>query len=138
MNNQNNLIQLYNSNKYNKNNILDWKNNAINLEKHPLSIDDDINLNNSIHSLFSNNKNAQNKYLPQSSIFTNNINNNNINENYNKKLNDDILNNYKMENNEKKMKITKTNLQNLLTSLTHTIDNDIEKEKWTKRACIPS
>ena len=124
MNNQNNLIQLYNSNKYNKNNILDWKNNAINLEKHPLSIDDDINLNNSIHSLFSNNKNAQNKYLPQSSIFTNNIN-----ENYNKKLNDDILNNYKMENNEKKMKITKTNLQNLLTSLTHTIDNDIEKEK---------
>ena len=129
MNNQNNLIQLYNSNKYNKNNILDWKNNAINLEKHPLSIDDDINLNNSIHSLFSNNKNAQNKYLPQSSIFTNDINNNNINENYNKKLNDDILNNYKMENNEKKMKITKTNLQNLLTSLTHTIDNDIEKEK---------
>ena len=129
MNNQNNLIQLYNSNKYNKNNILDWKNNAINLEKHPLSIDDDINLNNSIHSLFSNNKNAQNKYLPQSSIFTNNNNNNNINENYNKKLNDDILNNYKMENNEKKMKITKTNLQNLLTSLTHTIDNDIEKEK---------
>ena len=129
MNNQNNLIQLYNSNKYNKNNILDWKNNAINLEKHPLSIDDDINLNNSIHSLFSNNKNAQNKYLPQSSIFTNNINNNNINENYNKKLNDDILNNYKMENNEKKKKITKTNLQNLLTSLTHTIDNDIEKEK---------
>ena len=129
MNNQNNLIQLYNSNKYDKNNILDWKNNAINLEKHPLSIDDDINLNNSIHSLFSNNKNAQNKYLPQSSIFTNNINNNNINENYNKKLNDDILNNYKMENNEKKMKITKTNLQNLLTSLTHTIDNDIEKEK---------
>ena len=131
MNNQNNLIQLYNSNKYNKNNILDWKNNAINLEKHPLSIDDDINLNNSIHSLFSNNKNAQNKYLPQSSIFTTNINNNNINinENYNKKLNDDILNNYKMENNEKKMKITKTNLQNLLTSLTHTIDNDIEKEK---------
>ena len=129
MNNQNNLIQLYNSNKYNKNNILDWKINAINLEKHPLSIDDDINLNNSIHSLFSNNKNAQNKYLPQSSIFTTNINNNNINENYNKKLNDDILNNYKMENNEKKMKITKTNLQNLLTSLTHTIDNDIEKEK---------
>ena len=130
MNNQNNLIQLYNSNKYNKNNILDWKNNAINLEKHPLSIDDDINLNNSIHSLFSNNKNAQNKYLPQSSIFTTNINNNNINnENYNKKLTDDILNNYKMENNEKKMKITKTNLQNLLTSLTHTIDNDIEKEK---------
>ena len=129
MNNQNNLIQLYNSNKYNKNNILDWKNNAINLEKHPLSIDDDINLNNSIHSLFSNNKNAQNKYLPQSSIFPTNINNNNINENYNKKLNDDILNNYKMENNEKKMKITKTNLQNLLTSLTHTIDNDIEKEK---------
>ena len=129
MNNQNNLIQLYNSNKYNKNNILDWKINAINLEKHPLSIDDDINLNNSIHSLFSNNKNAQNKYLPQSSIFPTNINNNNINENYNKKLNDDILNNYKMENNEKKMKITKTNLQNLLTSLTHTIDNDIEKEK---------
>ena len=129
MNNQNNLIQLYNSNKYNKNNILDWKNNAINLEKHPLSIDDDINLNNSIHSLFSNNKNAQNKYLPQSSIFPTNINNNNINENHNKKLNDDILNNYKMENNEKKMKITKTNLQNLLTSLTHTIDNDIEKEK---------
>ena len=130
MNNQNNLIQLYNSNKYNKNNILDWKNNAINLEKHPLSIDDDINLNNSIHSLFSNNKNVQNKYLPQSSIFQTNINNNNINnENYNKKLNDDILNNYKMENNEKKMKITKTNLQNLLTSLTHTIDNDIEKEK---------
>ena len=129
MNNQNNLIQLYNSNKYNKNNILDWKNNAINLEKHPLSIDDDINLNNSIHSLFSNNKNAQNKYLPQSSIFPTNINNNNINENYNKNLNDDILNNYKMENNEKKMKITKTNLQNLLTSLTHTIDNDIEKEK---------
>ena len=86
MNNQNNLIQLYNSNKYNKNNILDWKNNAINLEKHPLSIDDDINLNNSIHSLFSNNKNAQNKYLPQSSIFPTNINNNNINENYNKKI----------------------------------------------------
>jgi hypothetical protein len=32
-------------------------------------------------------------------------------------------------NPDKKLKITKNNLQNLLTSLTHTIDNDIEKEK---------
>ena len=127
-NNQNNLLQLYNSNKYNK--FQDQKVNVINLDRHPLSIDDDNNMSNSIHSLFSpNNKNI---FLPQGSISSaNNININN--ENYNKQLNDDILNEYKLGNNQvgidKKPKITKNNLQNLLNSLTNTIDNDIEKEK---------
>ena len=130
-NNQNNYLQLYNANKY-SNNFFDRKNNAINNEKHPLSIDEDNNLSNSIHSLFNHTSN-QNIFFPQGSISLEN-NNNAINENYNKKLNDELLNNnYKMENPQinpdKKLKITKSNLQNLLTSLTHTIDNDIEKEK---------
>ena len=125
-NNQNNLLQLYNSNKYNK--FQDQKVNVINLDRHPLSIDDDNNMSNSIHSLFS--PNNRNIFLPQGSISSANNNNN---ENYNKQLNDDILNEYKLGNNQigidKKSKITKNNLQNLLNSLTHTIDNDIEKEK---------
>ena len=124
-NNQNNLLQLYNSNKYNK--FQDQKVNVINLDRHPLSIDDDNNMSNSIHSLFS--PNNRNIFLPQGSISSANNNN----ENYNKQLNDDILNEYKLGNNQigidKKSKITKNNLQNLLNSLTHTIDNDIEKEK---------
>ena len=129
-NNQNNYLQLYNTNKYN-NNFIDKKNNIGNIEKHPLSIDEDVNLSNSVHSLFSQNKNP-NIFLPQGSISS--TNNNMINENYNKKLNDELLNNnYKMENTQinpnQNIKITKNNLQNLLTSLTHTIDNDIEKEK---------
>ena len=126
-NNQNNLLQLYNSNQYN--NVIVPKNNAINLDRHPLSIDDDLNLNNSINSLFSSNNN-KNIFLPQGTFSSNN---NNINmENYNKQLNYNILNGYKIDNqmnNDKKGKITKNNLQNLLNSLTHTIDNDIEKEK---------
>ena len=127
-NNQNNLLQLYDSSNYN--NIPDRKINAINLDKHPLSIDDDVNLSHSIHSLFSPNNN-HNKLLPQASFSS--ANNNINNENYNKKLNDDILNNYKMNNNpindDKREKITKNYLQNLLNSLKYNIDNDIEKEK---------
>ena len=130
-NNQNNYLQLYNANKYN-NNFLEKKINVANIEKHPLSIDDDVNLSNSIHSLLSPNNN-QNMFLPKGSI---SINNNSMNnENYNKKLNEELLNNnYKMNdtqiNPNQNIKITKNNLQNLLTSLTHTIDNDIEKEKF--------
>ena len=63
-NNQNNLLQLYNSNKYNK--FQDQKVNVINLDRHPLSIDDDNNMSNSIHSLFS--PNNRNIFLPQGSI----------------------------------------------------------------------
>ena len=130
-NNQNNLLQLYNSNQYN--NVIVPKNNAINLDRHPLSIDDDLNLNNSINSLFSSNNN-KNIFLPQGSFSSNN--NNIIMENYNKQLNDNILNGYKIDNQmntDKKGKITKNNLQNLLNSLTHTIDNDIEKEKMLEK-----
>ena len=131
-NNQNNLLQLYDSSKFN--NIPDIKNtkniNVVNLNKHPLSIDDDVNLSHSIHSLFSPNNN-QNKLLPQASFSS--ANNNIINENNNKKINDNILNNYQINNNlinnDGKEKITKNHLQNLLSSLKHTIDNDIEKEK---------
>ena len=130
-NNQNNYLQLYNANKYN-NNFLEKKINVANIEKHPLSIDDDVNLSNSIHSLLSPNNN-QNMFLPKGSISINNNSANN--ENYNKKLNEELLNNnYKMNNTQinpnQNIKITKNNLQNLLTSLTHTIDNDIEKEKF--------
>ena len=129
-NNQNNYLQLYNANKYN-NNFLEKKINVANIEKHPLSIDDDVNLSNSIHSLLTPNNN-QNMFLPKGSISINNNSTNN--ENYNKKLNEELLNNnYKMNNTQinpnQNIKITKNNLQNLLTSLTHTIDNDIEKEK---------
>ena len=129
-NNQNNYLQLYNTNKYN-NNFLDKKINVVKTDKHPLSIDDDVNLSNSIHSLFSPNNN-QNMLLPKGSISINN--NSIINENYNKKLNDELLNNnYKIDNAQinpnQNIKITKNILQNLLSSLTHTIDNDIEKEK---------
>ena len=133
-NNRNNLLQLYNNpNRYN--NILNKRNNIINSEKHNLSIDDDVNLSSSIHSIFNqNNKFNKNKFFPKVSIPPTNMNNIN-NEKYNKQLNDDILNDIKIDNhpiggNDQKTKITKNNLQNLLTSLTHTIDNDIEKEKF--------
>ena len=126
-NNQNNLLQLYkNPDKFRT--ILDQK--IINSDKQPLSIDDDVNLSNSIHSLFSQNNN-KNIFLPPELI---NASNNNINnENYNKQVNDDLLNDLKLVNNQinngQKTKVTKNNLQNLLTNLTHEIDNDIEKEK---------
>ena len=136
-NNQNNMLQLYNSpDKYG--NIFEKKNNInfINQDKYPdkypLSIDDDVNLSNSIHSLFSQNNN-KNIFLPPELINTTNNNNNMNNENYNKQINDDILNDFKIINNQinngQKTKVTKNNLQNLLTNLTHEIDNDIEKEK---------
>jgi len=119
-NNQNNYLQLYNANKY-SNNFFDRKNNAINNEKHPLSIDEDNNLSNSIHSLFNHTSN-QNIFFPQGSISLEN-NNNAINENYNKKLNDELLNNnYKMENPQinpdKKIK----NNQKQFTKFTHIIN----------------
>ena len=126
-NNQNNLLQLYkNPDKFRT--ILDQK--IINSDKQPLSIDDDVNLSNSIHSLFSQNNN-KNIFLPPELI---NASNNNINnENYNKQVNDALLNDLKLVNNQinngQKTKVTKNNLQNLLTNLTHEIDNDIEKEK---------
>ena len=132
-NNQNNLLQLYNNpNRYST--YINKKNNMINSEKHNLSIDDDVNLSGSIHSIFNQNNNInKNIFFPNSSIPSSNMNNIN-NENYNKQLNDDILNDIKIDNNPinngQKGKITKNNLQNLLTSLTHTIDNDIEKEKF--------
>ena len=131
-NNQNNLLQLYNNpNRYST--YINKKNNMINSEKRNLSIDDDVNLSGSIHSIFNQNNNInKNIFFPNSSIPSSNMNNIN-NENYNKQLNDDILNDIKIDNNPinngQKGKITKNNLQNLLTSLTHTIDNDIEKEK---------
>ncbi len=132
-NNQNNLLQLYNNpNRYST--YINKKNNMINSVKHNLSIDDDVNLSGSIHSIFNQNNNInKNIFFPNSSIPSSNMNNIN-NENYNKQLNDDILNDIKIDNNPinngQKGKITKNNLQNLLTSLTHTIDNDIEKEKF--------
>ena len=132
-NSQNNLLQLYNNpNRYN--NIINKKNNVLNSEKHNLSIDDDVNFSGSIHSIFNQSNNSnKNMFLPNVSIPSTNMNNIN-NENYNKQLNDDILNDIKIDNNPinngPKAKITKNNLQNLLTSLTHTIDNDIEKEKF--------
>ena len=117
-NNQNNYLQLYNNpNQYK--NIAEKKNN---IDKHPLSIDDDVNLSNSIHSIFNQNNN-KNIFFPHDA--STNINNM-TNENFNKKLIDDI----NPVNNGQKAKITKTHLQNLLTSLTHTIDNDTEKEKY--------
>ena len=93
-NNQNNLLQLYkNPDKFRT--ILDQK--IINSDKQPLSIDDDVNLSNSIHSLFSQNNN-KNIFLPPE---LNNASNNNINnENYNKQVNDDLLNDLKLVNNQ--------------------------------------
>ena len=133
-NNQNNLLQLYNNPNRYSTYINKKNNNMINSEKHNLSIDDDVNLSGSIHSIFNQNNNInKNIFFPNSSIPSSNMNNIN-NENYNKQLNDDILNDIKIDNNPinngQKGKITKNNLQNLLTSLTQTIDNDIEKEKF--------
>ena len=75
-------------------------------------------------------ENLEQKYKPSFKPKING-NSNNLAKKWKKRIENkkEEANNYKMENNEKKMKITKTNLQNLLTSLTHTIDNDIEKEK---------
>ena len=111
--NQNKHLNYGNNNK--DKNIIYNNNNR----KSSLSIDDNLSLNNSFHSYI---QYKQMPLLPMGS--SSSVNNNNINNNiYN--------NNINYNNNEIKedKKITKKNLQNLLTYLAQSVDENTEMQK---------
>ena len=121
----------------NKENKIIYNNNTNN-RKSSFSIDDNLSLNNSIHSIYQYKKTP---LLPMgTTIDTNNININNnnnfnnINFNNNNDFNFNSYNNdYKNININGEMKedkkITKKNLQNLLTYLMRSIDENTQTEK---------
>ena len=113
----NNNINYENNNKE-KNNI--YNNNNNNNRKSSLSIDDNLSLNNSFHSLI---HYKQMPLLPMgsSSTINNNINNNIYNNNN--------INNYNNNEIKEDKKITKKNLQNLLAYLTQSVDQNTEMQK---------
>ena len=108
----------------------------INIRKSSLSIDDDVNLSDSVHSLFEPNNRP---YLPMDLSYLNNscINNNlnnNINNNFSKKEKLDFKNNVNndinmngLEGNDKK--ITKKILENSLNYLNNSIEKNTKMEK---------
>ena len=125
-----NLNYTNNNNIYNNNN-----------RKYSLSIDDNLSLNNSIHSII---KYKNMPLLPgiTSSPNKNRIDNNNINNNFNYNNNFNILKNnlYNINNGYKEYininndpkedkKITKKNLQNLLSYLVQSIDENTKTQK---------
>ena len=134
-------INIFNNinNNFNNNNLDNIINNDNN-RKNSLSIDDDLNLSNSVNSLF---ESIKRPLLPMGSPSSNNnsnININNINnESYFKNRNDNCNNSNNINNNVNNInmnllngndkKITKKNLQNLLTYLMHNIDDNTEMEK---------
>ena len=111
-------------------------NNNINVKKSSLSIEDDLNLSNSVHSLFENNKRTN---LPMDITYSNNFDNinNNMainNDNLLKKENVNNNNNINIEKNldglnESDKKITKKNLEKLMNYLTGQIQLNVEMEK---------
>ena len=115
----NNNINYENNNKE-KNNIYNNNNNNNNNRKSSLSIDDNLSLNNSFHSLI---HYKQMPLLPMgsSSTINNNINNNIFNNNN--------INNYNNNEIKEDKKITKKNLQNLLAYLTQSVDQNTEMQK---------
>ena len=129
---KNDLIPLQNFNFVNNLN-----NNKVNVNnrKSSLSIDDDFNLSNSLHSLFEpNNRPCLPMGIPSSNNNSNlNINNENYylngdnyfkRDNFNNNINGDV--NMNMLNNKK---ITKKDVENLLTFLTNSIENNSVKQK---------
>ena len=119
------LVQIIPNQNFNKDNII-YNNNR----KSSFSIDDNLSLNNSIHSFIPFKKMP---LLPMGTTSSNNIDiNNNINNN-NFNINNNNFNNFNINNlngdlkDEKK--ITKKNLQNLLNYLMHSIDENSETQK---------
>ena len=107
--------------------------NNINVRKSSLSIEDDLNLSNSVHSLFENNKRA---YLPMditpfdnNKNINNNINNNNLFKNENVNNNNIIFEKNMNAMNENEKKITKKNLEQLMNYLTEQVEYNNEMEK---------
>ena len=107
--------------------------NNINVRKSSLSIEDDLNLSNSVHSLFENNKRA---YLPMditpfdnNKNINNNINNNNLFKNENVNNNNIIIEKNMNAMNENEKKITKKNLEQLMNYLTEQVEYNNEMEK---------
>ena len=105
-------------------------NNGNNNRKSSFSIDDNLSLNNSIHSIYQYKKTP---LLPMATtIDTNNINNNFNNINFNNNNDYNFNNDYKNINingEKEDKKITKKNLQNLLTYLMRSIDENTQAEK---------
>jgi hypothetical protein len=150
-NNNTNFINNYNNNRYfptnkkellpfypnqpyinnNINNINGIKSVFKNDRKSSFSIDDNLSLNNNSE----NNSYILNKKIPllpmgnsipmiNNNTNSNNINNNNININSN-----NINNNINISNEKEEKKITKKNLQNLLSYLMHSVDQNTETQK---------
>jgi hypothetical protein len=139
---QTNLIPVSNINLFN--NLSNGINNSINNRKSSLSIDDDLNLTNSVHSLFESNPRPLLPMGLPSSPCENSTKNNNINSNFNSnKINGNNCNNFSnvlngngignVNNNLNALnddkKVTKKNLQHLLTYLMNSIEENTEKEK---------
>ena len=113
-------------------------NKNINIRKSSLSIDDDVNLSNSVHSLFEKNNRP---YLPMDISYLNSdtINNNlnsGVNNNFPKKENLDFKNNVNNDINMNGLnmnggdkKITKKNLESLLNYLNNSIEQNTKMEK---------
>ena len=149
--NNTNFINNYNNNRYfptnkkellpfypnqpyinnNINNINGIKSVFKNDRKSSFSIDDNLSLNNNSE----NNSYILNKKIPllpmgnsipmiNNNTNSNNINNNNININSN-----NINNNINIPNEKEEKKITKKNLQNLLSYLMHSVDQNTETQK---------
>ena len=149
--NNTNFINNYNNNRYfptnkkellpfypnqpyinnNLNNINGIKSVFKNDRKSSFSIDDNLSLNNNSE----NNSYILNKKIPllpmgnsipmiNNNTNSNNINNNNININSN-----NINNNINIPNEKEEKKITKKNLQNLLSYLMHSVDQNTETQK---------
>ena len=137
---QTNLIPVSSLNLFN--NINSGINNSINNRKSSLSIDDDLNLTNSVHSLFESNprpllpmelpsspcENSTKINNINSNVNSNKINSNNYN-NFSNGLNDISNVNINMNALNDDKKVTKKNLQHLLTYLMSSIEENTEKEK---------
>ena len=139
---QTNLIPVSNINLFN--NINNGINTSINNRKSSLSIDDDLNYTNSVHSLFESNprpllpmglpsspcENSTKSNNINGNCNSNNINSNNYN-NFSNALNGNATGNVNINfnalNDDKK--VTKKNLQHLLTYLMSSIEENTEKEK---------
>ena len=132
---QTNLIPVSSINLFN--NINNGINNSINNRKSSLSIDDDLNLTNSVHSLFESNprpllpmelpsspcENSTKINNINSNVNSNKINSNNYN-NFSNGLNDISNVNINMNALNDDKKVTKKNLQHLLTYLMSSIEEN--------------
>ena len=109
-------------------------NNSINIRKSSLSIDDDLNLNNSLNSYFENNiKQCLPLGLPSinNCNIDDNIKNNNFMKNENINCNNNVNNNINIDIDMlySNKKITKKNLEILLNYLNNSIETNTRNEK---------